>query len=81
MGGRNGSESVAAFLGMRKDHFRDEDHIRIAIAAYYGMVSFLDDNIGRVLKTLAEAGIEDDTLVIYTSDHLGARRFWGKPNM
>ncbi len=67
-----------------EDHFRDADHIRIAIAAYYGMVSFLDDNIGRVLKTLAEAGIEDETLVIYTSDHgdnLGARTFWGKSNM
>ena len=34
------------------DFFRDDDHRRTAIAAYYGMVSFLDDNIGKVLKAL-----------------------------
>ena len=33
-----------------EDHFRDEEHVRTAIAAYYGMVSFLDDNIGQLLK-------------------------------
>ncbi len=67
-----------------EDHFRDETHVRTAIAAYYGMVSFLDDNIGRLLRTLAETRLEDDTLVIYTSDHgdnLGTRTFWGKSNM
>jgi choline-sulfatase len=67
-----------------EDHFRNEEHVRIALAAYYGMVSFLDDNIGRVLKALRETGLEDDTLVIYTSDHgdnLGTRTFWGKSNM
>jgi len=67
-----------------EDHFRDEAHVRVAIAAYYGMVSFLDDNIGRVLKALHASGLADDTIVIYTSDHgdnLGARTFWGKSNM
>lgn len=66
------------------DHFRDEEHVRIALAAYYGMVSFLDDNIGRMLRTLDEVGLAEDTLVIYTSDHgdnLGTRTFWGKSNM
>ena len=35
-------------------------------------------------RTLAETGLEEDTLVIYTSDHgdnLGTRTFWGKSNM
>jgi choline-sulfatase len=67
-----------------EDHFRDEEHVRIAIAAYYGMVSFLDDNIGSILTSLDNAGLGNDTLVIYTSDHgdnLGARTFWGKSNM
>jgi choline-sulfatase len=67
-----------------EDHFRDENHVRIAIAAYYGMVSFLDDNVGRIVQTLDAKGLGDDTLVIYTSDHgdnLGARTFWGKSNM
>lgn len=67
-----------------QDHFRDEAQIRTAIAAYYGMVSFLDDNVGQVLAALERSGLEDDTLVIYASDHgdnLGTRTFWGKSNM
>ena len=40
-----------------QDHFRDEAHVRTALAAYYGMVSFLDDNIGRVLAALREPGL------------------------
>jgi choline-sulfatase len=67
-----------------EDHFRDEEHVRVALAAYYGMVSFLDDNIGRILKELRETGLGEETLIIYTSDHgdnLGTRTFWGKSNM
>jgi choline-sulfatase len=67
-----------------EEAFRDEDHIRTAIAAYYGMVSFLDDNIGRILSTLEATGLAADTRVIYTSDHgdnLGTRTLWGKSNM
>ncbi|HYE11635.1 MAG TPA: sulfatase-like hydrolase/transferase [Patescibacteria group bacterium] len=36
---------------------------------YYAAVSFLDYEIGRVLKTLEEEGISENTLVIFTSDH------------
>ncbi len=67
-----------------EDHFRDERHIRTAIAAYYGMVTFLDANIGKVLAALDKAGLAADTQVIYSSDHgdnLGARTLWGKSNM
>ncbi len=67
-----------------QDHFRDEAHVRTAVAAYYGMVSFLDDNIGQVLRTLDQTGLSRDTVVVYTSDHgdnLGNRTFWGKSNM
>ena len=66
------------------DFFRDDDHRRTAIAAYYGMVSFLDDNIGKVLKALETNSFGDTTRVIYTSDHgdnLGARTNWGKALM
>ncbi|HEX8373614.1 MAG TPA: sulfatase-like hydrolase/transferase, partial [Geminicoccaceae bacterium] len=67
-----------------EDHFRDEEHVRTAVAAYYGMVSYLDHNIGRVLAALDASGLAEDTLVVYTSDHgdnLGSRTFWGKSNM
>jgi choline-sulfatase len=67
-----------------EDHFKDEEHVKIALAAYWGMVSFLDHNIGQVLAALERTGLARDTLVIYTSDHgdnLGTRTFWGKSNM
>jgi arylsulfatase A-like enzyme len=38
-------------------------------ANYYGMISLIDHNVGRILGTLDELGIADDTLVIYTTDH------------
>jgi choline-sulfatase len=65
------------------DYF-DDERTRIALAAYYGMVSFLDHNIGLLLKTLEETGLGGDTRVIYTSDHgdnLGNRGMWGKSVM
>jgi choline-sulfatase len=62
----------------------DEGRLRKAIAAYFGLVSFLDHNVGRLLATLAAAGLAGQTRVIYTSDHgdnLGTRGLWGKSSM
>lgn len=39
------------------------------VANYYGMISQLDDSVGRILNALDELGIAENTLVIYTSDH------------
>ena len=67
-----------------EDHFKDEKQIKTAVAAYWGMVSFLDDNIGQVLAALDRSGLAEDTIVVYTSDHgdnLGTRTFWGKSTM
>lgn len=36
---------------------------------YYGMVAFLDHQIGRVLDALEATGMAEDTVVIYSSDH------------
>lgn len=38
-------------------------------ALYYGNVTMIDVWIGRVLEALAQAGLEENTLVIFTSDH------------
>lgn len=65
-------------------YFRDDEHRRDAIHAYYALCSFVDDNVGRVLRALHEAGLEGDTDVVFTSDHgdnLGARGLWGKSTM
>ncbi|HEX2885195.1 sulfatase-like hydrolase/transferase [Vineibacter terrae] len=66
------------------DYFADDAVIRRAIAAYYGLVSYLDHNVGRVLDALRAAGLAGDTRIIYTSDHgdnLGTRGLWGKSVM
>ncbi len=56
----------------------------VGLRNYYGLCSFLDDNAGRVLDALEGAGLADDTLVIYTSDHgdlIGNHGIWGKSFM
>ncbi|MDP9691336.1 UNVERIFIED_ORG: choline-sulfatase [Pseudomonas mohnii] len=66
------------------DFFDTEDKVRRALAGYYGLVSFLDENIGKVMSALEGAGLRDDTRIIYTSDHgdnLGSRGLWGKSTM
>lgn len=39
------------------------------VSAYYGEISLIDNETGRVLDRLDELGIADDTLVIWTTDH------------
>jgi len=36
---------------------------------YYAMTANLDDNVGRLLKAVKDAGIENDTIIVFTSDH------------
>ena len=65
------------------DNF-DEPMVRRAITAYFGLVSFLDDNIGKILAALEATGFGDSTRVIYSTDHgdnLGTRGMWGKSTM
>lgn len=55
-----------------------------AIAGYYASVSFMDAQVGEVLKTLKDEGLEDNTIVIFTSDHgfhLDEHRFWMKVSL
>jgi choline-sulfatase len=62
----------------------DEQKLRKAIAAYFGLVSFVDHNVGRLTSALDRLGLAGDTRVIYTSDHgdnLGTRGLWGKSSM
>jgi arylsulfatase A-like enzyme len=46
-----------------------EENVRKYLAEYYGMVSNVDHNIGRILNWLDKKGIADDTIVIVVSDH------------
>jgi choline-sulfatase len=47
----------------------DENSIRKALAVYYGMCSFLDEQVGKIINTLKEIGLDQKTRIIYTSDH------------
>jgi len=42
---------------------------QLSKAYYYAMISHVDDQIKRIIKTLEEQGLKDDTLIIFTSDH------------
>ncbi|MDA8584817.1 sulfatase-like hydrolase/transferase [Rhodobacteraceae bacterium] len=46
-----------------------DDHLREVIANYYGMISLIDHNVGRILAELDRLGLDKNTIVIYTSDH------------
>jgi arylsulfatase A-like enzyme len=39
------------------------------IAEYYGMVTAVDDQVGRMMGVLARLGLEEDTVVVLSSDH------------
>ena len=49
--------------------FGDDDTLRGAIAATYGMVECLDDGIGKILAGLQAQGCADNTIIVFTSDH------------
>jgi arylsulfatase A-like enzyme len=40
-----------------------------AMALTFGMITMIDDQIGRVLTKLKELGMDEDTVIIFTSDH------------
>ena len=50
-------------------HLHSEEELRRSIACYYGMVSLMDQGIGRILNTLDRLGIADNTVVVFTTDH------------
>ena len=51
------------------------------LALYYAGLAQADDCIGKLLKELRDLGLEEDTVVLYTSDHgemMGAHGLWQK---
>jgi choline-sulfatase len=57
---------------------------REALACYFALVNFIDEQLGLVLKTLKDAGLEASTRVILSSDHgdnQGVRGMWNKSTL
>jgi len=69
----NEPKGAGDFTEARKSYSRippqGDRELRELIANYYGMVSLIDHNVGRILIALEEAGLAQNTLVIFTSDH------------
>ncbi|MEM1046971.1 MAG: choline-sulfatase [Pseudomonadota bacterium] len=63
------------------DHAVDPEKVQRARRAYYGAVSFIDDQIGQIRAALRATGREDRTILVFSSDHgdmLGERGMWLK---
>ncbi len=57
-----------ALHGMHS-HLHDRRRLAKDIAVYYGMISLMDRQIGRILDALDAQGLAENTLVVYSSDH------------
>jgi choline-sulfatase len=67
-----------------EEKFADADERLRAFAAYYGLCSWLDHNVGQIIGAIEASGLGDSTQIVYTSDHgdnLGARGVWGKSTL
>ena len=61
----------------------NETQVRAARRAYYGSVSYVDDQIGTLLAALSDSQFADNTIVLLLADHgdmLGERDLWYKMN-
>ncbi|MBB6404073.1 sulfatase [Arthrobacter sp. AZCC_0090] len=46
-----------------------EEQYRHAAAAQYGLITLMDEHIGRILDELERQGLADDTIIVFTADH------------
>lgn len=68
-----GEPADPKFAEVRKSYSRiqpqTDDQLREIIANTYGQISFIDHQVGRLMITLQEMGLDENTIVIYISDH------------
>ena len=63
---------------------RSEEVVRSQIAEYYGLVTHMDHEIGRILEALEKTGQKENTIIIYAADHglaIGSHGLLGKQNL
>lgn len=63
---------------------RTEQAVRGELASYYGMISHMDEQIGRILGTLEQTGVLENTLVAFVGDNglaIGSHGLLGKMSM
>lgn len=65
------------------EHAVTDEMIRVARHSYYAMISYVDDQVGRLVAALEETGLAENTVIIFTADHgdmMGERGMWYKFN-
>ncbi len=84
------SETLHTWINRQQNRYKYRDQgidnqlLRLIKAYYYATISFVDFQVGRMLKTLEHAGQLDNTLIMFTSDHgeyLGDFNCFGKRSM
>ncbi|MEM8590574.1 MAG: sulfatase-like hydrolase/transferase [Pseudomonadota bacterium] len=69
----NDPEGDPASVKIRQEYSRipqqTDEQLREIIANTYGQIALIDDNVGRILAALSEAGLAETTYVFYISDH------------
>ena len=61
---------MAGYFGHRYSHAFSRDDVREAvIPAYMGLITQIDDQIGRLVRYLEDSGQSDEVLIVFTSDH------------
>ena len=63
---------------------RTKEVISDQLAEYYGMISHMDDQIGRILTALERTGEADNTIIVYAADHglaVGSHGLLGKQSV
>ena len=54
---------------MHGQQFLSPEAVQVARAHYYGLISFQDVQIGRVIDHLKDKGLYENTIIIFTADH------------
>ncbi len=60
---------------------RGVETAQISRKGYYANITFIDEQVGNIIKTLKKKGLYDNTLIIFTADHgdmLGDHHLWRK---
>ncbi len=77
-------EPARKSITRKKQHDLKPEIARQAIQAYYASITFADAQLGRILKSLDETDLADNTIIVFTSDHgyhMGEHRHYQKTTL
>ncbi|MEM7367411.1 MAG: sulfatase-like hydrolase/transferase [Bacteroidota bacterium] len=63
---------------------RTSDEVKANIAAYYAMITHMDEQIGRIVAALEEKGLREETIIVFSADNglaVGQHGLMGKQNL